>query len=84
MQDEASIWQVLFNIAVGILSAVGGWIMHRQAQKTDEVAKGLQEHRVEVARDYVTKDDMLEQLKEIKDAIKSVDAKLDRRGEQRH
>lgn len=81
---EPPIWQTLFNVVASSLASVGLWLMSRMSKRIDDLETKLHDHRVEVARDYVTNADLIERLNEIKDAVHRIDEKLDRKGPAQH
>jgi len=71
-------YQVLFNLAVGVLGVVGGWALNvlwgalKELQQADkELADKVASIEVLVAGQYVTR-------KEYSDALNTINLKLDR------
>lgn len=66
-------YQVLFNIAVGVAGAFGGWMLNsltRAIERLDEDIRSL-------PHDYVTKDDYRQDVRELKDMVRQLFDKLD-------
>lgn len=77
-------WQTIFMAATGIGTSVVGWFV-REIQKDIEAATKKQEHdsqkladlQLDVARNYVTHED----LSDIKDSLLRIEAKLDKKAD---
>lgn len=89
-----NITQEVVALFVTVAGAIWGgykWVesrVTRVEEKADSVRRDLEGHKVEVARDYVSKDGLRELRDEIRETrielradIKELDAKLDGRGE---
>jgi hypothetical protein len=65
--------QVLFNIAVSLAGALGGWILnniYRSIERLDTDVRGM-------PLNYVTRDDYRNDMREIKDMLGKIFDKLD-------
>jgi len=76
---DDSPWQHLFNLVAGALVTIGLWLMRVTNSRLDQVQRDLDAHKLDVARNYVTSEDLLERLNEIKAQLTRIDQKLDRR-----
>lgn len=66
-------YQVLFNIAIGVAGALGGWMLNsltRAIERLDEDIRNL-------PHDYVTKDDYRQDVRELKEMVRQLFDKLD-------
>lgn len=66
-------FQILFNIAIGLAGAFGGWILsniYRSIERLDADVRAL-------PHTYVTRDDFREDIKEVKAMLSKVMDKLD-------
>lgn len=73
-------YQVLFNVAVGIASAFGGWALNnisRAIERLDQDVRGM-------PHNYVTRDDYREDLREIKGILRQIFEKLDGKADRDH
>lgn len=62
--------QTLFNVALGILSAVFGWFARELYTATQQLRKDLNDLHVELARDYVP-------TRRFEDVTRAISDKLD-------
>ena len=66
-------FQILFNIAIGLAGAFGGWILsniYRSIERLDADVRAM-------PHTYVTRDDFREDIKEVKAMLAKVMDKLD-------
>jgi len=66
-------FQILFNIAIGLAGAFGGWILnniYRSIERLDQDVRAI-------PHTYVTRDDFREDIKEVKSMLSKVMDKLD-------
>jgi len=66
-------FQILFNIAIGLAGAFGGWILnniYRSIERLDQDMRAI-------PHTYVTRDDFREDIKEVKSMLSKVMDKLD-------
>lgn len=66
-------FQILFNIAIGLAGAFGGWILsniYRSIERLDADVRAM-------PHTYVTRDDFREDIKEVKVMLAKVMDKLD-------
>lgn len=66
-------FQILFNIAIGLAGAFGGWILsniYRSIERLDADVRAM-------PHTYVTRDDFREDIKEVKTMLSKVMDKLD-------
>ena len=68
-------YQVLFNIAIGLLGVFGGWIMNRIYGAIDRLDRDVRDMPLR----YVTKEDYRRDIYDIKDICKQIFDKLDRK-----
>ena len=68
-------YQVLFNIAVGLAGACGGWVLNRIYSAIDGLDKDVRDMPLR----YVTKDDYHRDIDELKDLCKQIFNKLDKK-----
>ena len=70
-------FQILFNIAVGLAGAFGGWILsniYRSIERLDADVRAM-------PHTYVTRDDFREDIKEVKAMLAKVMDKLDEKAD---
>ena len=66
-------FQILFNIAIALAGAFGGWILsniYRSIERLDADVRAM-------PHTYVTRDDFREDIKEVKNMLSKVMDKLD-------
>jgi len=66
-------YQVLFNLAVTVAAFFGGWILSRIYTAIDR----LDDEARNMPKIYVSKDDYLEDLREIKELLGAIFKRLD-------
>ena len=66
-------YQVLFNIAVTVAAFFGGWILSRIYTAIDR----LDDEARNMPKNYVSKDDYREDLREIKELLGAIFKRLD-------
>lgn len=73
-------WQGVFNLLGASATTILGWFANTIWSAHKELRKELNEHRVEVARDYVSHERFSETLSEVKDSLRRIELKIDRGG----
>lgn len=71
--------QTLFNIAVGLTGAFGGWILssiYRSIERLDSDVR-------QMPHMYVSRDDYKDDVKEIKEGIQRIHEKLDAKADKK-
>ena len=83
-------FQVLFNIAVGLIGAGGGWILNtiwgavKDMQKADkELTTEVAAVELLVAGSYVTRSEHRESMRQIADGLQRIEDKLDSKADKR-
>jgi len=69
--------QHLFNTAIVLCGALGGWILKTIWEAIKDLKKDVKELNREVNQDFVRKDDFREAVKDIKDMLSKIFDKLD-------
>lgn len=69
--------QVVFNWAVAVAGAFGGWILKIIWDAIVELKRDLQKMDTKMHEDFVRRDDFKDAVKEIKDDMKSGFSKID-------
>lgn len=70
-------WQIAFNIAAGLLAAIGGWLARSLFDAVGKLTADLSMLREEIARDVVRKDDFRDEIREVKQMLSRIFDKLD-------
>ena len=70
-------WQDGFNIVLGLLAGVFGWLARTLFDAVSTLKDDLAKLREEIAEDRVHKDDFREAIKEIKTMLERIFDKLD-------
>lgn len=69
--------QSLFNIGLGILCGLLGWLGRTLYDAVETLKQDFTEHRVEIAKTYATKSDLLR----FEDKLDTILAKVDRKAD---
>lgn len=72
-------FQTVINLGAGTALAVMGWFARELWGAVKELRSDLARLREEIAKDYVSKDDFKEAVREMKELLMSIDHKLDRK-----
>ncbi len=73
--------QTLLNMLFGITTAMAGWFARAMWAAVDELKADITKLREELPKTYVPKDDFKEGVKEIKDMLGHIFAKLDEKAD---
>jgi len=85
MQNNNAVdWQTLFNIAISIISFLGGWVFKRtfvildkHEDKMQAIEKLVHEIEISLPKEYVNKEDLDKISKQINARFDKLEAKLD-------
>lgn len=72
-------FQTVINIGAGAALAVMGWFARELWGAVKDLRSDLSKLREEIAKDYVSKDDFKESIREVKELLIGIDHKLDRK-----
>jgi Sec-independent protein translocase protein TatA len=72
-------FQTLINVGAGSALAVSGWLARELWGAVKELRADLSRLREELAREYVSKDDFKDAMREIRDALQRIENKLDQK-----
>lgn len=70
-------YQTLINVGAGTALAVMGWFARELWGAVKELRGDLAKLREELARDYITKDDFKDAVRELRDLLVRIENKLD-------
>lgn len=70
-------YQTLINVGAGTGLAVMGWFARELWGAVKELRSDLARLREELARDYITKDDFKDAVRELRDLLVRIENKLD-------
>jgi hypothetical protein len=73
--------QTVINVGGGSALTVIGWFARELWGAVKSLREDLSRLREEIAKDYVTKGDFKDAVKEMKDLLTSIDSKLDRKAD---
>ena len=73
--------QHLINVALGVVSAVFGWLARELWTAVKDLKEDLSDLAVELPKTYVTRDDYRSDLKEIKDMLGKIFDRLDNKAD---
>lgn len=73
--------QTLFNFGAGAGLAVMGWFARELWGAVKSLREDLSKLREELAKEYVSKDDFKEAVREMKELLLGIDRKLDRKAD---
>jgi len=71
-------WQTILNLGVSVATGIIGWFASNIWQAHKELRKELHDHRVEVARDYVSYTRFSETMGEVREMLKRIESRLDK------
>lgn len=71
--------QTLINIGAGTALTVMGWFARELWGAVKELRVDLSKLREELARDYITKNDFKDAVKDLRDFLERIENKLDRK-----
>jgi hypothetical protein len=74
-------WQYLFNLSLGVLAAVFGWLARTLWDAVQELKADLAGLREEIAKDLVRKDDFKEAFRDIKELLSKIFDRLDHKAD---
>lgn len=74
-------YQTLFDVAAGAALALSGWFGRSLWEANKELREDLARLREEIPKVYVAKEDYRLDLHEIKELLKSISDKLDRKAD---
>ena len=77
---DATIWNIILSAGLGVLS----WVMKDKADELKRVTILLNRTREEVAKEYVTKQEVHADINRVLDRLDRLDEKLDRLMEDKH
>jgi DNA integrity scanning protein DisA with diadenylate cyclase activity len=72
-------FQTVINVGAGSALAVMGWFARELWGAVKELRTDLSRLREELARDYISKDDFKDAMREIRDVLERIETKLDRK-----
>lgn len=72
-------FQTLVNLGAGTALAVMGWLARELWGAVKELRTDLSKLREELAREYLTKDDFKDAVRDLRDLLERIDSKLDRK-----
>jgi hypothetical protein len=73
--------QHLINVALGVVSAVFGWLARELWTAVKDLKEDLSDLAVELPKTYVTRDDYRSDLKEIKDMLGKIFDRLENKAD---
>ena len=73
--------QYLINVALGVVSAVFGWLARELWTAVKDLKEDLSDLAVELPKTYVTRDDYRSDLKEIKDMLGKIFDRLEHKAD---
>ena len=74
-------FQSLINIALGLVLTAGGWFARTLWDAVQELKSDLGTLRVEIAKDYVPRNDFNRLGDELKELLKAISEKLDNKAD---
>jgi hypothetical protein len=85
MQNNNAVdWQTLFNIAISIISFLGGWVFKRtfvildkHEDKMQAIEKLVHEIEISLPKEYVNKEDLNKISEQINARFDKLEAKID-------
>lgn len=73
--------QAVFDAVLGVLLTLLGWFGHVLWTAVSELRRDLSELREEIPKDYVSKSDWKDSVKELKELLLAISEKLDRKAD---
>ena len=73
--------QTVINVGGGVALSVMGWFARELWGAVKSLRDDLSKLREELAKDYVSKDDFKEAVREMKELLLGIDRKLDRKAD---
>ena len=73
--------QTVINVGGGVALSVMGWFARELWGAVKSLRDDLSRLREELAKDYVSKDDFKEAVREMKELLLGIDRKLDRKAD---
>ena len=70
-------YQTIIDLGLGTVLAAGGWFAHTLWDAVQELKQDLSNLRVEVARDYIPRNDFNRLADELKEILNKISDKLD-------
>jgi hypothetical protein len=74
-------FQTVINVGAGASLAVMGWFARELWGAVKELRTDLSRLREELARDYITKHDFKDAVREIRDVLDRIENKIDRKAD---
>lgn len=74
-------YQTLINVGSGTALAIMGWFARELWGAVKELRGDLSRLREELAREYITKDDFKDAIKELRDLLVRIENKLDQKAD---
>lgn len=74
-------YQSIINFVLGVVLAAGGWFARTLWDAVQELKTDLSNLRVEIAKDYVPRNDFKELATEIRQMFQVISDKLDRKAD---
>lgn len=74
-------FQTVINVGAGASLAVMGWFARELWGAVKELRTDLSRLREELARDYITKGDFRDAMREIRDVLERIENKLDKKAD---
>jgi hypothetical protein len=74
-------FQTVVNLGAGTALAVMGWLARELWGAVKELRSDLSKLREELAKDYITKHDFKDAVKELRDMLERIEVKLDRKAD---
>lgn len=74
-------YQTLINVGAGASLTVMGWFARELWAAVKDLRVDLSKLREELAREYISKDDFKDALRDLRDLLERIDTKLDRKAD---
>lgn len=74
-------YQTIINLVGGTALGAAGWFARRVWDAMDRLRADHSDLREQLPKTYVTKDDFKDALRELRDLLERIDAKLDRKAD---
>jgi predicted nucleic acid-binding Zn-ribbon protein len=72
-------FQTLINVGAGTALSVMGWLARELWGAVKELRVDLSKLREELAREYITKNDFKDAVRDLRELLERIDTKLDRK-----